>query len=150
MNFELWMSHDDPLITWQTLSYKICVPCFLSTKMLHMYMYMLYTTLEFPLFRLKQYNSYPACNLYFYLQENLKQLDGIFSPSGIGKTTSVVFTLQNRVGNLANALKIFQVKNSNTSPPHILYLYQNSKDIEHNLGYIQCLFPTLLKSNSLY
>lgn len=89
-------------------------------------------------------------NIYFYLQENLKQLDGIFSPSGIGKTTSVVFTLQNRVGNLANALKIFQVKNPNTSPPHILYLYQNSKDIEHNLGYIQCLFPTLLKSNSLY
>lgn len=43
------------------------------------------------------------------LEENLKQLDGIFSPSGIGKTTSVVFTLQNRVGNLANALKIFQV-----------------------------------------
>ncbi|XP_022338844.2 tryptophan 5-hydroxylase 1-like [Crassostrea virginica] len=42
------------------------------------------------------------------LEENLKQLDGIFSPSGIGKTTSVVFTLQNRVGNLANALKIFQ------------------------------------------
>ncbi|CAG2197326.1 tryptophan 5-hydroxylase 1-like [Mytilus edulis] len=40
--------------------------------------------------------------------EHLDDIDGIYSPSGLGKTTSIVFSLKDQVGCLANALKIFQ------------------------------------------
>ena len=43
--------------------------------------------------------------------QDLKCLDGISSPSGMGKTTSVMFSLRNTVGCLVNALKIFEVRN---------------------------------------
>ena len=43
------------------------------------------------------------------LQQDLKFLEGISSPSGMGKTTSLVFSLRNTVGCLVNALKIFEV-----------------------------------------
>ncbi|NP_001191619.1 tryptophan 5-monoxygenase [Aplysia californica] len=42
------------------------------------------------------------------LEESLRNLDGMNSPSGLGTTTTVVFSVNNHVGHLASALKIFQ------------------------------------------
>ncbi|KAK7107585.1 hypothetical protein V1264_015483 [Littorina saxatilis] len=47
------------------------------------------------------------------LEDSLKNLDGINSPSGLGHTTAVVFSLRNKMGNLFSALKIFQENNIN-------------------------------------
>ncbi|KAL4233184.1 Tryptophan 5-hydroxylase 1 [Mactra antiquata] len=46
------------------------------------------------------------------LEENIRNM-GIASPSGIGKTTSIVFSLRNTVGCLVNALKVFEENNIN-------------------------------------
>ncbi|OWF47473.1 tryptophan 5-hydroxylase 1-like [Mizuhopecten yessoensis] len=57
--------------------------------------------------------SAPTVNEIAELEENLKKIDGIYSPSGLGKTTSIVFTLQNQVGCLIKALRIFQENHIN-------------------------------------
>ncbi|RUS71624.1 hypothetical protein EGW08_020616 [Elysia chlorotica] len=42
------------------------------------------------------------------LEESLRNLEGINSPSGLGTTSTVVFSINNHVGQLATALRIFQ------------------------------------------
>ncbi|KAL3881745.1 hypothetical protein ACJMK2_028140 [Sinanodonta woodiana] len=55
----------------------------------------------------------PSQNDVEELEKELQNLEGISSPSGLGKTTSVVFSLRNQVGCLANALRIFEQHNIN-------------------------------------
>ncbi|KAI8791909.1 tryptophan 5-hydroxylase 1 [Biomphalaria glabrata] len=47
------------------------------------------------------------------LEESLRNLEGMNSPSGLGTTTTVVFSVNNHVGHLASALNIFQENNIN-------------------------------------
>ncbi|CAG5131735.1 unnamed protein product, partial [Candidula unifasciata] len=40
--------------------------------------------------------------------DSLRNLEGMNSPSGLGTTTTLLFSVNNHVGHLASALKIFQ------------------------------------------
>ncbi|XP_041354339.1 tryptophan 5-hydroxylase 1-like [Gigantopelta aegis] len=65
------------------------------------------------------------------LEDSLRNLDGINSPSGLGKTTSVVFSLKNQIGNLVSALKIFQEYKCNVV--HIESRKSRRRDSEYDI-----------------
>ncbi|XP_046327627.1 tryptophan 5-hydroxylase 1-like [Haliotis cracherodii] len=65
------------------------------------------------------------------LEDSLRNLDGISSPSGIGTTTSVVFSLRNQIGHLASALRIFQENNINVV--HIESRKSRRADAEYDI-----------------
>ncbi|PVD28658.1 hypothetical protein C0Q70_11252 [Pomacea canaliculata] len=65
------------------------------------------------------------------LEDSLKNIDGIRSPSGLGTTTAVVFSLKNNIGNLANALRIFQENKINVV--HIESRKSQRRDSEYDI-----------------
>ncbi|XP_050392270.2 tryptophan 5-hydroxylase 1 isoform X1 [Patella vulgata] len=65
------------------------------------------------------------------LEDSLRNIDGISSPSGFGKTTSIVFSLRNQIGHLASALQIFQENNINVV--HIESRKSRMKDAQYDI-----------------